>query len=81
MKPSRDQHRLAPQLQILTLGKTIAETYLIIRLNRAAELLRSTGLPVTEVALACGFRSATHFARRFAARSGMSASQFRVERK
>lgn len=63
------------------LGKTIAETYLIIRLNRAAELLRSTGLPVTEVALACGFRSATHFARRFAARYGMSASQFRVERK
>lgn len=46
------------------LGASVAETYLRIRLDRAYELLRSTGLSVTEIALACGFRSPAHFSRR-----------------
>lgn len=46
------------------LGTSVAETYLGIRLDRGRELLRSTGLSVTEIALACGFRSPAHFSRR-----------------
>lgn len=35
------------------------------RLLRARQLLQSTALPLGEVALACGFASASHFAHRF----------------
>ena len=50
------------------LGAGIGEVYITLRLDRALELLRSTGLSVTEVAMACGFRSAAHFSRRFTQR-------------
>lgn len=62
--------RQLERLCLAHLGSSIAETYLAIRLDRAAELLRSTGLNVTEVAMACGFRSAAHFSRRFRRRFG-----------
>lgn len=52
------------------LGGTIAEVYLRIRLDRARRLLRTTSLSVTEVALACGFVSSSHFARVFRGRFG-----------
>lgn len=52
------------------LGAGVGEVYLALRLERALELLRSTGLSVTEVAIACGFRSAAHFSRRFKRRHG-----------
>lgn len=35
------------------------------RLSRARELLRGTALPLGEIALACGFASASHFTNRF----------------
>lgn len=47
------------------LGTTISETYMTIRLTQAEQLLRATSLSITEVALACGFRSLSHFSRRF----------------
>jgi len=56
------------------LGRTIGDAYLAIRLDQAEQLLRTTALPVTEVALACGFRSASHFSRRFRQRFGRSPS-------
>ena len=52
------------------LGASVGEVYLALRMDRAMELLRSTGLSVTEVAMACGFRSAAHFSRRFKQRHG-----------
>lgn len=52
------------------IGASVAETYLAIRLDRAMEMLRSTGMPVTEVAVASGFCSPAHFSRRFKARFG-----------
>ena len=69
--------RLAPDF------KTIANfrrdngsaTYLAIRLERAAELLRSSAFPITEVAVLCGFRSTAHFSRRFRQRFDVSPSQ------
>lgn len=62
--------RQLERLCLTHLGATITETYLAIRLDRAAELLRSTGLTVTQVAVTCGFRSPAHFSRRFRQRFG-----------
>ncbi len=53
-------------------GATVSDSYLEIRLAQAAKLLRSTGLAVTAVGLACGFRSSSHFSRAFKARFGVS---------
>jgi transcriptional regulator GlxA family with amidase domain len=47
------------------LGGTIAELYLRVRLEHARRLLRTTSLSVTDVAIACGFPSSSHFARVF----------------
>ena len=47
------------------LDATVAGIYLRIRLERASQLLRTTGLSVTDVAVACGFASSSHFARVF----------------
>lgn len=52
------------------LGSTLGEYYLQLRLERARHLLRQTTLSVLEVALACGFQSASHFARAYRARHG-----------
>lgn len=60
------------------LGTSMAEAFMAIRLDRALELLRATGLPITEVALATGFRSAPHFSRRFKARHGKSPTEVRI---
>lgn len=62
------------------LGASVAEIYAGLRLDRALELLRSTGLPVTEVAMACGFRSAAHFSRRFKQRHGRTPVSIRARR-
>ncbi len=45
------------------LGKTPRDLYRELRLQRGQALLQQTGLSVLEVALACGFVSATHFSR------------------
>jgi len=47
------------------LGTGFAAHYRSIRLQRARDLLRTTPLPVTEIALACGFSSPSHFSRAF----------------
>jgi len=52
------------------LGETIGECYLRIRLEKAAELLRNTGMAITAVSVACGFQNASHFSRAFKARFG-----------
>ncbi|MDA8251138.1 MAG: GlxA family transcriptional regulator [Rhodospirillales bacterium] len=41
-----------------------------LRLDRARALLRQTALPVTDVGIACGFQSASHFSTAFRARFG-----------
>jgi transcriptional regulator GlxA family with amidase domain len=62
------------------LGVGPAQFYSGLRLDRARQLLRQTGLPITEVALACGFQSASHFSTRYSARFGCTprADQHRV---
>src|SRR5580704_15500459 len=53
--------------------------YDLIRLHRARKLLVETDLPVTEVALRCGYLSPTQFSARFRKRFGVSPRQQRQE--
>jgi len=50
------------------------------RIERAAELLRSTRMPVTEVCCACGYESLGSFSTLFRKHAGMSPAQFRKSR-
>ncbi|CAD5105945.1 GlxA family transcriptional regulator [Zestomonas carbonaria] len=61
------------------LGETPSGFYLRLRLDRARQLLRQTDMSVMEVALACGFDSASHFARCYRARFSASPRQDRRE--
>ncbi len=45
------------------MGRSPARYYLEIRLDRARHLLIQSSLPVVEVAVACGFVSASHFSK------------------
>lgn len=59
------------------LGESLNDAYRRIRLEQAVQLLKKTGLSVTSVAIACGFRSSSHFSRAFKAHYGMSPLQGR----
>ena len=52
------------------LGCSLGDHYLALRLDRARDLARQTSLSVLEIALACGFSSASHFSRTYRARFG-----------
>ena len=52
------------------LGRTLGAHYLDLRLRRAQTLMRQTTLPILEVAIACGFVSASHFSRSYRRRFG-----------
>lgn len=52
--------------------------YLIrLRLNKACQMLATSSIKVTEVAVQCGFYDHSHFARQFAAAFGLSPSGYR----
>jgi transcriptional regulator GlxA family with amidase domain len=53
-------------------GESVNDCYRRIRLEQAVQLLRKTGLSVTSIAIACGFRSSSHFSRAFKSRYGAS---------
>lgn len=52
------------------LRRSLGEHYMALRLDRARDLLRQTSLSVLEIALACGFASASHFSRSYSTRFG-----------
>ena len=54
------------------LGRGIHEHYLALRLGRSRQLLRETSLSTVEIGLACGFGSASQFARAFRRAYGLS---------
>lgn len=56
---------------------TFTDHYRTIRLERARDLLVQTTLPVTEVALAAGFSSASHFSRVYSTAFGHAPSRER----
>ena len=62
----RRQKRVGRQLERLFrkyLNRSPARYYVELRLNRARLLLLQTNMPVIDVALACGFVSASHFSK------------------
>ncbi|WP_082376285.1 GlxA family transcriptional regulator [Ahrensia marina] len=63
------------------MGRSPARYYLEIRLDRARHLLLQSGLPVVEIAIACGFVSASHFSKCYRELYAKSPQQERAERK
>lgn len=64
--------RQLERLFIAHLGHSMGAHYLGLRLERGLSLLRQTTLSITEVSIACGFVSASHFSRAYKARFGLS---------
>lgn len=73
--------RQLERLFIRFLGCSFHQTYLGIRLAQADQLLSKTGMSATEIALACGFRSSSHFSRAFLTRFGQSPTAYRAGRR
>jgi AraC family transcriptional regulator len=48
------------------------------RINRARNLLRRTRMPFGDIALECGFASASHFSNRFKQATGATAGAYRL---
>ncbi len=63
------------------MGRSPARYYLEIRLDRARHLLLQSSLPVVEVAVACGFVSASHFSKCYRELYARSPQQERADRK
>jgi transcriptional regulator GlxA family with amidase domain len=63
------------------MGRSPARYYLEIRLDRARHLLIQSSMPVVEVAIACGFVSASHFSKCYREVYSKSPQQERAERK
>ncbi|MER8785490.1 GlxA family transcriptional regulator [Mesorhizobium sp. M1006] len=60
------------------LGRSPSRYYLELRLERAHLLLRSSNLPVIEIAVACGFVSASHFSKVYRDMYGCAPHQTRL---
>ncbi len=59
------------------LGRSTGQFYLDLRIDRAASLLRQTGMSVSEIAVGCGFLSASHLGRHLKRRHGATPGQWR----
>jgi len=59
-------------------GLTATQYVLRARVDRAATLLTSTGVGLSEIALACGFYDQSSFTRTFARLTGETPAQFRA---
>lgn len=55
--------------------------YVRVRLERARSLLAHTSQGITDIAIACGFRSLAHFSSVFKHHSGDAPSQWRIQRR
>ncbi|GBD42994.1 HTH-type transcriptional regulator CdhR [bacterium HR40] len=61
------------------LGRTPAQYYLELRLERARHLLYQTDLPIMDIACACGFVSASHFSTCYRQMYGRTPRQERTQ--
>ncbi|MCZ4352248.1 GlxA family transcriptional regulator [Roseovarius aestuarii] len=59
------------------LGQTVMRYYRVLRLERAQSLLRNSTLPLTQIALATGFASSSHFSQAYLAQFGHAPSSYR----
>lgn len=62
------------------LGQSPGKLYMALRLERAKLLLRQSKKPIVEVAIACGFTSASHFAKSYRDAFGSSPHEARVRK-
>jgi AraC family carnitine catabolism transcriptional activator len=60
------------------LGTSPAQFYLVLRLDRARQLLKQTEMGVMAVGLACGFGASSHFSRAYKLRFGVSPTEDRI---
>lgn len=60
------------------MGRTPARYYLDLRLERAHLLLATSSLPIIEIAMACGFATASHFSRTYRDRYGCTPQRSRL---
>lgn len=61
------------------LGVSFQEVLVAARMERAAELLKGSGMSVAQVAMACGYESMTHFYQAFKRMFGVTPAQFRAK--
>lgn len=61
------------------LGCTFSEYLTDLKLKKAAELLSTTKVPVTEILLQAGYTDKTHFYRAFNKKFGVTPNQYRME--
>jgi transcriptional regulator GlxA family with amidase domain len=59
------------------LGRSTMRYYRDLRLDKAQNLMRNSPLSLTEIALASGFASSSHFSRVYAASFGQPPSAYR----
>lgn len=62
------------------LSRTPAQHYRALRLAKARQLVEMTNLSIMDVAIACGFVSASHFSKTFREHFGRLPTELRVER-
>lgn len=58
-------------------GETMQQYHTKVRINAACYLLKSTLMPIGEIAAEIGYRDALYFSRCFHAAKGMSPTEFR----
>lgn len=73
----RISRRQLERLFLRHLGETPMAHYLGLRLARALGYLRETNMTTAEIAVATGFSSSNHFARRFKERYGRTPREYR----
>lgn len=66
--------RQLERLFVRYLGHSPTRHYLTLRLERARDLLRQTSRPVLDIAIACGFVSASHFSKSYVEHFGRTPS-------
>lgn len=66
--------RQLERLFVTHLAESVNDQYKRIRLAQAEQPLRTTGLSATDIAVACRFKSCSHFSRSYRKRYGRAPS-------
>ncbi|TIM04816.1 helix-turn-helix domain-containing protein [Mesorhizobium sp.] len=70
--------RQLERLFAIHIGQPPARHYLTVRVDQAKRLIEGTRMPIIDIAVACGFMSASHFAKCFRIINGFSPQQCRT---
>lgn len=79
-REARLSRRHVERLFRQNLGRSPARYYLELRLERARQLLMQSDMPIVDVAIACGFVSASHFSKCYRGLFGRSPQSDRRQR-